>query len=337
MSTRARIACFVVLTAVVLTGTTVYALQELDRSRTRERAAPSVPGTDLAAPGPVIAFRHTGADREHGVVATVPLADPDGPRAYTDVVCDRVDASPTGASCLTTERGVVTRYRARDLDRDWRQVHAAALPGPPSRTRRSPDGSLVATTSFVTGHSYLAQGFSTATVVRSTDGTRNWGNLEGFRLRIDGEQAAPRDRNLWGVTFAADDRTFYVTLATGGRTYLARGDLDARTLSTVAVDVECPALSPDGARIAFKHATGSGSSRRWTPAVLDLATGRRTVLAGEERHVDDQLAWLDGDTVLYGLPRADEAGVSDVWSLDVDPAAEPRLLIEQAWSPAVVR
>ena len=50
--------------------------------------------------------------------------------------------------------------------------------------------------------------------------------------------------------------------------------------------------------------------------MLDLATGERTVLAGETHNVDDQIEWLDDDTILYGLPRDDEPGVTDVWSLD---------------------
>jgi len=105
----------------------------------------------------------------------------------------------------------------------------------------------------------------------------------------------------------------------------------------VRSDVECPSLSPDGARLAYK-VDDPGPGTHWSFAVLDLATGRETVLAGETRGVDDQAAWLDDDTLLYGVPRSDEPGVSDVWSLDVDRSdALPDLLVEQAWSPAVVR
>src|SRR5699024_7106563 len=134
---------------------------------------------------------------------------------------------------------------------------------------------------------------------------------------IDGEQVAPRDRNVWGVTFA-DDTTFYATVGTGGETYLVRGDLDARTLTSVADHVECPALSPDGTRIAFKQASERHGVTWWTPAVLDLTSGERTVLDDETRNVDDQIAWLDAHTLLYGLARDDEAGVTDVWSLRTD-------------------
>jgi hypothetical protein len=71
--------------------------------------------------------------------------------------------------------------------------------------------------------------------------------------------------------------------------------------------------------------------------VLDLRTGVQSVLRAETRSVDDQVVWLDGRTLLYGLPRDGEPGVSDVWSIAADGSSGPRLLIAQAWSPAVVR
>jgi hypothetical protein len=75
----------------------------------------------------------------------------------------------------------------------------------------------------------------------------------------------------------------------------------------------------------------------WTPAVYDIATGEVTVLDAEARSFDDQLEWLDDATLLYGLPRADEAGVTDVWQLPADGSGEPSVLVPEAWSPAVVR
>jgi hypothetical protein len=71
-------------------------------------------------------------------------------------------------------------------------------------------------------------------------------------------------------------------------------------------------------------------------AVLDLAAGTETVLA-EQRDIDDQLEWLDDRTVVYSVPRDDSGQDSNVWSLAIDPAAQPSLLVEHAWSPAVVR
>lgn len=338
MSRARRALAFSVLLVALVGGSATYAARDLDRARTLRVTAPGVAVAEQqAAPdGPFVAFRHTGPDREYGVVATVPLDDPGGSRVFTGATCDRVAATRTRASCLRTERGVVTRSVAEDLDADWQVVDSTPLPGLPSRTRLSPDGALVASTSFVTGQSYAQVGFSTATEIRDRDGT-DYGNLETFALTVDGRASSPTDRNMWGVTFADDDDTFWATVATGARRYLVQGDLSERALTTVADDVECPSLSPDGTRIAFKQAGTVDGAPGWTPAVLDLETGVRTILTGETRNLDDQLEWLDDSTLLYGLARPDEAGVTDVWSLNVESDARPELFIEQAWSPSVVR
>jgi hypothetical protein len=68
--------------------------------------------------------------------------------------------------------------------------------------------------------------------------------------------------------------------------------------------------------------------------VLDLASGVETPLP-ETRSIDDQLAWLDDDHVLYGVPRG-ETGRTDVWMSPLS-GGEPRLLVRDADSPAAVR
>ncbi|WP_374458258.1 hypothetical protein [Nocardioides sp.] len=335
---RTRVLAFVGIVAVLVAAAAAYVLSQGREVREQRRAEPEAaqtPVTDVVD-GPRIVFRHTGLDREVGVVAMVPLDDPGGARAFTGVSCDRVAARADGASCLTIDRGVVTTYEAHSYDADWQEVDTSPLPGIPSRTRLSPDGTLVGTTSFVSGHSYMTSGFSTATEIHSFDGSTTWGNLEKFDLVIDGEEVRPTDRNIWGVTFV-DDRTFYATVATGGRTWLVEGDLTDRTLTSVSADAECPALSPDGSRVAFKVDVDPGRKIVWQLAVQDLASGERTLLEQGPRGVDDQVEWLDDDTLLYGLPRQDEPGVTDVWSLDTTADAEPQLLVEQAWSATVVR
>ena len=338
MSVRGRVVSFVAVLLVVVIGAGAYAIRQGQASREQRSTRTTAAQTSVAAldDSARIVFRHTGKDDAYGTVAMVPLDEPEGARAFTGVTCDRVAAWSGGASCLVARRGVVTRFEGEELGPDWEVTASRPLPGIPSRTRVSADGTLVATTSFVTGHSYMSAGFSTTTEVHTTDGSTDWGDLEDFALTLDGRRASPSDRNVWGVTFV-DDRTFYATVGTGGATWLVEGDLVARTLTSVTSDAECPSVSPDRTQVAFKVDLQAGSETVWGLAVLDLASGRRTVLDNGPRGVDDQVEWLDDDTLLYGLPRADDTTTTDVWAVDTAPAASPRVLIEHAWSPTVVR
>ncbi len=338
MSTRVRLLAFVAIVVALVAGAGIYVVKERREVGAQRAADPDAAQAPVESvvDGPRIVFRHTGLDREYGIVAVVTLDDPGGARAFTGVACDRVAAGPEGASCLVTDAGVTTTFEAQELDADWQQVASSPLPGVPSRTRLSPDGTLVATTVFVNGHSYMSTGFSTATEVHEFAGGLRWGNLEKFDLVLEGRPVNPVDRNIWGVTFV-DDETFYATVATGDRTWLVEGDLTARTLTSVSPDAECPALSPDGSRVAFKVDVDPGRAVVWQIAVEDLSTGERTLLEKGPRGLDDQVEWLDDDTLLYGMPRVDEPGVTDTWAVDATADAEPTLLIEQAWSATVVR
>jgi len=314
----------------------VYAWAQYRAGRDAPSAVSTSAPTDWAS-GDRVVFRNTAAGQGYGLVASVPVTDPAGPRAVTGIACDRVAASATLLSCLRSERGITPTYNARLYDATGAERLEWPLPGVPSRTRFSPDGTLVATTAFVTGHAYATIGFSTETVIRKTSDGSSFGNLEDWKLLIGGRPSAPFDRNFWGVTFV-DDHTFYATvgMTTVGVTYLVKGDVETRTMTSVLKTVECPSLSPDGTRIAFKRVTsGSGPTVHWTPAVYDIATKKVTVLDAETRSVDDQIAWLDDDTLLYGLPN-DTPGDSDVWKLDADGSSAPSVFIRHAWSPAVV-
>ncbi|UGB35834.1 hypothetical protein LQ938_03275 [Microbacterium sp. cx-55] len=298
--------------------------------------------SEVATGGPAaidegrIVFRSTASGRGYGHVASVSAAAPEGERAVSDAVCDRVDADAGIISCVRTVRGITPSYTAEITRLDGTPLAQWPLAGIPSRTRISPSGELVATTAFVTGHSYATVGFSTDTSIHRRDG-EDLGDLEQWTLLIDGTPSAPVDRNYWGVTFI-DDTSFYATvgIASAGTTYLVRGDIATRTFTALAENVECPSLSPDGTRIAFKRLTaGSGPDAHWTPAVYDIGTGDIQLLP-ETRGIDDQIEWLDDDTILYGLPRDDVPGDSDIWALAADGSGSARVFIAHAWSPAVV-
>jgi hypothetical protein len=338
VTVRLRIALLAGILVVVLLGAGGYVWQVRQSQATTRANAPVVAvGGDLATlrTQPRLVFRSTALGQGYGQVAMVPLAAPGGPRTFTPASCERVYATAEDAICLSADRGIVTTYQAQLLDAAWAPLHDIPLTGVPSRARLSRDGSLVATTTFVFGDSYANPGqFSTRTIVAGTDGAVV-GDIEKFRLIVDGKVVKAADKNLWGVTFA-DDNRFYATAASGGKTWLVEGSLSGRTVTAVRSDVECPSLSPDGTRIAFKK-HGELSPGKWRLAVYDLRTRAEVVLA-EQHSVDDQVEWLDDATVIYGLPR-EEAGSasSDVWAVPADGTGAPRVLVGDAWSPAVVR
>jgi hypothetical protein len=332
----------VVATAAVLLlgGAVVFGTTQYIAFRAAQDAPSSLDTADVDSTGdsPRILFRNTAPGTGYGYVAAVPLGDPAGPRAVSPVACDRVDAVARNQMCLTIDRGVVTTFTATLFDADWQRVQSWPLPGVPSRTRFSEDGRYVAFSAFITGESYATVGFSISTRIAAladVDVAAEPIDLEDFSLTVAGQAVTSVDRNFWGVTFAPDDNTFYATAASNGQTWLVRGDLAARTLVAIRGNAECPFLSPDGTRIAYKTRPADTPAGDWSIAVLDLRTNVETVLPGS-RSVDDQVEWLDDSTLLYGLPRTDSPGDSDIWSVTADGRSEPRLFIEHAWSPAVV-
>jgi len=321
MSLRARVLlmALVVLLAGALTSVfVVRARQEEQRRLVPTAATARDRALDLGEvlDAPHIVFRSTAPGPTYGRLAAVPLADPDGRRSVSTMSCDRVYATATSGICLAAARG--------------------AINGIPSGARLSADGTWAATTAFISGHGYGTIDFSTETVVVERSTGRVLGNLEKtFSTIIDGHRNAAADLNIWGVTFAPGPRPnrFYATVATGGTTWLAEGDLAARTLTALRPDAECPSLSPDGRRLVYKKRAGSSST--WRYHVLDLATGVERPLV-ETRSVDDQADWLDDNHVLYGVTRPG-AAESDVWVADVRPrAGRPRVFLPAASSPAVV-
>lgn len=274
---------------------------------------------------PLVMFRTTVLDSSYGQLATVPLDNPSKPRASLGLSCERAYFAGGHGVCMTAERGVMTTYHAFIFDDTLQPRHRLLLQGIPSRTRISPDGRYAAITVFVSGHSYTPGSFSTRVeIYRTADGSLV-AELEEFTVERDGKLFREIDFNFWGVTFAVGGNRFYATLGTGGQNYLVEGDLAARRARVIHAGVECPSLSPDGQRIAFKRLTKSG----WHLYVVDLRTGVETPLA-ETRSVDDQVEWLDDSQILYAFGN-------DIWVVPADGGGASTVFLNNAYSPAVVR
>jgi hypothetical protein len=254
----------------------------------------------------------------------------------TGLSCLRVYFGGDIGICLTsTTAASKTEWWAELFDARFQRLQRFPLSGEPSRVRVSPDGRLAAATVFESGHSYAEHGFSTRTTLYDLTARTSLGDLEEFATTRNGEVFSAVDFNFWGVTFAHDGHTFYATLDTAGVSYLVRGDARRKTLEVLRPNVECPSISPDNSRIAFKKRVGARSLGWWQIAVLNLDTMSENVLNNETRSVDDQVEWLDDDRVVYHLTNGSTA--ADLWALRVDNAAPPQRLLESAYSPAVIR
>ena len=334
-----RRSAFAIVCAACLVAPFVYLAVTRTSSAAPADAAITVDPEVLAdvQSRPHIMFRHTALDAAYGTVSVVPADQPNGPRLFTPLSCERVYFAHATGLCLSADRGVVTTYAANVFDQDFRVRHSVPLSGVPSRARIAPDGSRAGFTYFVSGDSYASGSLSTRTMVVATDQAHGAVNLENFAVTRNGVPFKAVDFNFWGVTFTKQSDMFYATLASGGTMHLIEANAATRTARVIREGVECPSLSPNNRRIAFKRRM-PGLRLLWRIYVLDLETGEETA-AAEARSVDDQMEWLDDETLLYALPKqVRKANASmDIWAVAADGSGAPRLFIENAESPAVVR
>ncbi len=326
--------CAIVFVAVV--GYAVYSRRGLEAAAAGGPLAPvdaaRVAETRLRSH---VLFRVTALGPSYGQVGMVPVDTPTQPPVMTGLTCDRVYASRDNGLCLQADRGVFTTYRAIAFDASFAERHSFKLAGAPSRTRVASSAPLGVSTVFVTGDSYAGGNFSTRTNLYDLRTHAVIADLETFTVLRDGQPFKRQDFNFWGVTFRDDGERFYATLATGGALHLVEGVVGQRGMTVIGADVECPMLSPDGTRLAYKRRMLEGGRVMWRLRVLDLDTRAITDIQ-EARNVDDQPEWMNNAHLLYALPRAG-TGSSDIWTAPADGTGSPQLFIPDAFSPAVVR
>ncbi len=334
---RSRVLIMVALATVSIAAAGIYVVREAVDARDggSEATGPTLSGAAaLAAVSshkPYIVFRHVSRDdpSRYGMIALAP-ADDVGDAVITGQVCSRVYYVAAGGFCIDVAGALGIARRGWILDSKLEPVREVKLAGFPTRTRVSRDGRYAAATVFNAGggHSYAEIGaFTTTTKLYDMRSGTTIANLEEFAVFLDGKPIKRRDVNYWGVTFTSDHERFYATLSTAGSLYLVEGNVAARTIRTLRKDVECPSLSPDETRIAFKRRVGKGAS--WRLSTVDLRTGDERQLA-ETASVDDQVEWLDDERILYGRDGA-------IWVVPADGSGHPERLIDGADSPAVVR
>jgi hypothetical protein len=252
--------------------------------------------------------------------------------------CEVLHFAGGSGVCLEARRGLITTYAARLFDAALQPTGSVPLEGIPSRTRVSPDGRFAALTVFVSGHSYTSADFSTRTsIINAVTGEPIVADLEQMEVWSHRSRVQAADFNFWGVTFGRDSNRFYATLATGGVAWLVEGDIAANRVTMLTEGVECPSLSPDNTRIAFKKRVDAPGLPKWRLYVMDLASLREHPLA-ESRFIDEQVEWLDDKRVLY-TQVDEEAGtpsVTNVWVVPSDGAGQPAMFLRHAASPAVV-
>lgn len=321
------LATAVALLAAVAIGYTVHAAGRAERD---VQAGPDH-RLDLATAGQLV-FRDTSSGPGFGHVAALPLTNLAAQRTVSGLRCDRIATAAGTGVCLTAEPGVVSGFATLLVDRHLVETRRITPPGVPNRARMAPNGRSVAWTAFVTGHSYAAAGFSTRTSILDLDSGKFYADIETLQIFRDGRRLRSPSLNLWGVTFTPDGRRFYASASSDGSTYLVEGDIASWEAQVRQENVECPSLSPDSRRIVFKKRVSSSADQPWQLYVLDLASGAQTPIPGT-LGIDDQAAWLDGDTLMYAMNRA--GGGSDIWAVAADGSAMPRLLVTDASSPSI--
>jgi hypothetical protein len=335
---RTRVILFFIVVGISLSVAIGYATFSSDDgvSRSTKLDGTSTATFDLSTKKIFDVFTRSTKTNPRGALEGVWLSESGVQRVESNIRCERLHFAAGIGACLIRKNAVpLEPITAIIFNPQMQPINEFLVDGVvPSRVRVSPHGKYIAVTAFVQGHSYAASQFSTLTYLIETSTRKALPDLEQWETQKDGASFRAVDFNFWGVTFANDDDRFYATLGTAGRRYLVEGKISTRRLNVIFDRVECPSLSPDNKRIAFKRRNADKSA--WRLMTLDLETKTETTLS-ETRDIDDQVEWLNNEEIVYEYLEQSRDPRQDVWAVRADETGSPRRLIEFAGSPAVVR
>ena len=280
---------------------------------------------------PFVMFRTLAPRHAFGRVA---MAWPTAPfeRRVTPLACARVHYAGGTGLCLVEEpEGKAVRQVLYLFDATFTLGARLVLNGIPIRARVSPDGRLAAVTTYGEEESPAGERLASESMLIDVASGRVLGDLRSFSVSSAADQPIVAPIDISSVAFVDNDR-FYATLSTSDHRYLVSGSATGQRLAVIGSGLANEAVSPDGRRLLVKKSTGA--SGFWQLAVLDLESRRVTPLNQGTRSVDDQVEWLDDGHVVYHDATDDGTGI---WLLATDGTTAPRLLLADAFSPAVQR
>lgn len=303
---------------------------------TTPTAVPEVQPGLHAKPGEVLVVNRVPGE-DYGRLA---IRHADGTRTLLDRRCMRVHIAADHGVCLSDETGIVPAFETTFFPSINPEVsiksYASALP---SRARISPGGTFSTVTAFVSGSSYADIGVSSSTLLTfdEIDSQKLLDSGSQFQVKSDEPRFRGELAQYWGATFAPNENDIYVTGFYGEQPEIMKGTIDDMMLEPTGWVGSCPSLSPDGKTLVFKEMRENGE---FDLVAIDLESGDKWTL-NETRSADDQVEWLDNDTILYALhPEGTDGALQpqfDIWSLDITEGATPELFLPFADSPAVAR
>jgi hypothetical protein len=285
-----------------------------------------------AVPPPFVIFRTLAPARAYGRVAMMPLRAGAEVRYLSGLSCARVHYAGGTGLCLVEEvRGSRVRYLAHLFDRTLAPGTPIELDGVPIRARVAPDGRRAALTVYAEVESPAGERLAMQTILVDVPARRVEADLRDFSLDSPTDRRLTDPIDVMSVAFADHDR-FFATLVRRGEPMVVSGSVAGRRLTLVGEGMASEAVSPDGTRLLVKRRVGERGY--WQLLVLELATMTTRSLNQGNRSVDDQVEWLDAGHVMYH--DASDDGTA-IWVLPIDGVSGPRVLVRDAFSPAVER